>query len=49
MGEKNEMDSPLKSYDPSNGEMLGEVPVASADQITADVEKARKGHAQWSD
>ena len=49
MGEKNEMDSPLKSYDPSNGEMLGEVPVASADQITAYIDEARKGHAQWSD
>ena len=41
------MDSPLKSYDPSNGEMLGELPAASTEQIADYVNKARKAQAQW--
>jgi acyl-CoA reductase-like NAD-dependent aldehyde dehydrogenase len=41
------MNSPLKSYDPSNKELLGEVSTASAEQIADCINKAQKAQAQW--
>ena len=41
------MDAPLKSYDPCNGELLGEVSAASSAQITECINKALKAQAQW--
>ena len=41
------MESPLKSYDPSNGELLGEVSAASVEQITDCVNRARKAQTEW--
>jgi acyl-CoA reductase-like NAD-dependent aldehyde dehydrogenase len=39
--------STLKSYAPATGELLGEVPVATKDQVAAVVARARKAQAAW--
>ena len=43
------MQSQLKSYNPSNGELLGEVAVASGDQITTCVTASRTAQIAWRD
>ncbi len=37
----------LKSYNPANGELFGEVPVTSADDIPAVVDRARAAQPAW--
>lgn len=43
------MEDVLKSYDPSNGELLGEVPVASDEQIASAVKIAHKACKDWKE
>ncbi len=37
----------LKSYNPANGELFGEVPVTSPDGIPAFVDRARAAQPAW--
>ncbi len=41
------MNENIISYDPSNGEMLGEVPKATFEEIEAVVQKAKAAAAEW--
>src|ERR1700722_10999714 len=38
----------VKSYAPATGELLGEVPITSKDEITAIVARARRAQAAWA-
>ena len=37
----------LKSWEPATGELLGEVPVASRDDVLETIARARKAQAAW--
>ncbi len=39
---------PIRSYAPATGALLGEVPVFSAEDVTATVARARKAQAAWA-
>ena len=41
------MEKLLASYDPSNGELLGELQVASMEEIDVVVSQAREAYKKW--